>query len=604
MKRLILIILLLPLAYAACVVPVNQMTVNESVRFCTGIYNITDGIRITKSNVELDCDGATLNGSHDSIGVFAQEVANIKILNCRISGYRSAVYLTRVEDSSVYDNSLSNNAYGAYVLESRGINLIGNDIFSNVLDGISLDSTVKSKVKRNEIHQNGFGIYSYPNGTGNEFLENKIKNNTFGIFVVQGHQNHYKDNTIELNKKNGLHLLGSEDEHIESNIIRYNGWSGLVFDRSMANMFVDNVVSENHKTGMYIVNKSRDNTCTGNLLKRNWIFSVYLDDSAYNNSIFGNEIYRTDIRDSTNATKNSFCNDGLMNKYYDDSSGPGCLPALVRNETVNQTINLSFDPVLISQKTIETILQGSRIDGMIEDLGLAKIDLFKELYAKTIRSIRLKKKLSVIEVFLNGSRQNHTRVSLVIEPNETMYNLSVYEKVPRDVHEEDIEFSNDNYTKINDYVYLWNFSVLDNPVNLSYVIKKLINGEPITFPLAQRVGAQKSVINQTARVVEQPVQPIEQPVEIEEPADSRFAGILAILLGILTIVVVMILFFKRSTKHVGLPHHDEDEIRQMAEYVSGQLSRGVTFDNMRAYLINLGYDQSYIDEIFRRLRPQ
>jgi len=616
MRRIMLLLMLIiPFAYAECVEPTNKMVINESIQLCTDVYNLVDGIRIAANDVELDCNGATINGSHidDSIGIFAQEVASIKISNCKVSGYRSGIYLTRIEDSLVKDNYLSKNGYGIYLFQTLDLKLEENYIFENIYDGIALDVATENLILRNEIYRNKYGIYSYPNCTDNEYLENLVSNNTFGLFIVQGFQNFYKDNTVEINKRNGIHLLASNNEHIENNIVRDNEWSGFVVDRSKSNIFVDNVVNENKKTGIFIVNKSRDNIYTGNLIKKNWIFSVYLDESAYNNSIFGNEIYGTDIRDTTNATKNFFCKDELMNRYYDDATGPGCLAApIIRNDTINISndtiklpVNITIDPILISQKVIETMIQGSRIDDIIQEIGLASsnLDLFKELYENTINNIRLKKKLSVVEVFLNGTRQNHTRISLIVEPNQTMYNLSVYEKVPDDVDEEDIEFGNKNYTKVNDYVYLWNFTVLDNPVNLSYVIKKLINGEPITFPLAQRVGVKKevTVINETPVPPVEPIQPVE-PEPMEETPDSSFIGmILMILLAILVLIVVMVLFFKRSMKHVGLPHHDESEIRQMVGYVNGQMSRGVTLENMKAYLINLGYDQAYINEILKRI---
>jgi len=623
MRWILLLVLILPFAYAECVVPTNNMLINESIQLCTDIYNLTNGVRIADSDVSLDCNGATLNGSHaeDTIGVFAQEVGDIKIFNCKISGYRSAIYFTRVESSMVYDNYLSRNAYGLYLFETITSKFNENEIFNNFYDGIALNLATDNVLTKNSVYGNEHGIYSYTNSTDNQYRDNVVWNNTFGIFIVQGQQNYIKDNTVEKNKKNGIHLLGTNNEHVENNVVRGNEWSGIVIDRSKTIIFVDNVINDNKKTGIFIVNKSRDNIFTSNLLKNNWIYSVYLDDSAYNNSIFDNEIHDTDIKDITNASLNDYCQDGLMNKYYDDASGPGCLAApVVKNETRNVTKNvtknetpISFDPILISQKTIETVLQGARIDSIIEEIGLAtsKLDMFKDLYEKTISSLRLKKRLSVIEVFMNGTRQNHTRISLIIEPNETMYNLSVYEKMPEDVEEEDIEFGNKNYTKINDYVYLWNFSVLDTPVNLSYVIKKLINGEPITFPLAQRVGIKKKIIipetpqNDTPVQIPVPEQPatVNETVEPEKP-DSQFIGIiLMVIFAILVLVIVMVTFFKRSLKHTGLPHHDEDEIRQMVGYVTNQMTRGVTIANMRAYLVNLGYDREYIEEIMKRIRP-
>jgi len=616
-KIILLLVLILPFAYAECVVPTNKMVINESIQLCTDIYNLTDGIRIAKNNVELDCNGATLNGTHadDTIGIFAQEVANIKIINCKVTGYRSAIYLTRAEGSIVSDNYISGNAYGIYLYETITTKFTENEVFDNIYDGIALDLAKDNEVLKNSIYNNDHGIYSYSNSTDNEYRDNVVRNNTFGIFIVQGKQNYLKDNTVERNSKNGIHLLGTNNEHVENNVIRLNDWSGIVIDRSKSIIFVDNVINDNKKTGIFIVNKSRDNIFTTNLIKKNWIYSIYLDDSAYNNTIFDNEIHDTDIKDITNATTNYYCKDSLMNKYYDDANGPGCLPPpVVKNETP-----ISFDPILISQKAIETVLQGARIDSIIEEVGLAtsRLDVFKELYENTIGSLRLKKRLSVIEVFLNGTRQNHTRISLIIVPNETMYNLSVYEKMPEEVYETDIEFGNNNYTKINEYVYLWNFSVLDTPVNLSYVITKLINGEPITFPIAQRVGVKKKIIVETVNetvindtvindtpVMNETIQPKNDTVEKPQKPDSQFMGmILMVIFAILVLVVVMVAFFKQSLKHSGLPHHDAEEIRQMAGYVNNQLSRGVTLDNMRAYLVNLGYDKGYIEEIMKRIRP-
>jgi len=617
MKKTILIILVLIFAMqvaADCVTPENKMKFNESATFCPGNYDLADGIAVTGNAIEIDCNNAILQGTYNGsgIGIFVQ-IGRTTVRNCIVKGYKSGIYLSMLEDALVEDNVVENSSYGIYVFQSQNSTVNDNQISKCKEDGIGIDQSFNLVISGNDMFDNLNGIYLYSNSFDNLIFENQMIGNTFGIFIDNGKDNIIKDNEIKSNEKNGIHLLKSEKIHIENNIVNENGWSGIVIDKSDDSVFVKNSVNKNDKTGFYLANESDNNVITENDIKNNMIYSVYVEKNCMDNEIFNNIMYKTDVKDFSSTT--DFCKLDLMNRYYDGASGPGCLdapvnvtPGYTENDS-NLTIEITFDPIIIAQETIETIVSSASMPEILEKLGISitRLDIVSKLYEETLKHIKLLKSKTILEVLLNGSRQNHTSISLVIVPNETLYNFSVYEQMPEPVNESDIEFNNEDYVKVNDYVYLWNFSILSKPVNLSYVVNRLLDGDPITFPFAERIGEPKQIISIPEpipkEVIKEPETKTEPTVETVESQRERpdESGNLMIIVYILIAVLLFGFVSLMLMIAVRKRAFNDEEVNQMLYYVQTQIARGVTKQNMHGYLSNLGYDEHLINEIFKRL---
>lgn len=187
-----------------CVVPHDDMVLNESVTFCPGTYHVTDifdyyggldgVIIINKSNIDLNCNGATLigNGSRDSyeggwgIVVSARRetpIKNITIRNCNLEGYNLGIWVK--QDYDVGGTDHWNYCTTLSCLKKyRGIISdleIKNNRITNGLDGMIFSCASKVKIKNNEIRDLAQGAISARNSHEIIILDNHISDTDGGI---------------------------------------------------------------------------------------------------------------------------------------------------------------------------------------------------------------------------------------------------------------------------------------------------------------------------------------------------------------------------------------------------------------------------------------
>ncbi len=116
----LLILLILPFAFAECVEPSDGMTISESVLFCSDTYDVPSGLTITADNVVLDCGTAVLRGiaGESEIGLNLDSVNNVTVKNCNILTFNQGLYLKNVTNSLIEDNAFLKNRIGMRMLES------------------------------------------------------------------------------------------------------------------------------------------------------------------------------------------------------------------------------------------------------------------------------------------------------------------------------------------------------------------------------------------------------------------------------------------------------------------------------------------------------
>ncbi len=86
----------------ACVNLGNNIDITNDTEICTKNFDVDDygdlGVIVIKApNLTLDCDGASLTGQGDGIGIYIKRSDNVTVKNCIIDNYRYGIY---VEDSN------------------------------------------------------------------------------------------------------------------------------------------------------------------------------------------------------------------------------------------------------------------------------------------------------------------------------------------------------------------------------------------------------------------------------------------------------------------------------------------------------------------------
>ena len=130
-------LILLPIANAACIIPIENLEVRENYVFCNGTYNIENGISIASDNVIVDCNKSALAGNGIGYGIMLQNRRNVVIKGCNILNYEIGIYLDNSNGSFINNNYLAKNKFGIALFNSFNNSMESNALVGNVNDKIN-----------------------------------------------------------------------------------------------------------------------------------------------------------------------------------------------------------------------------------------------------------------------------------------------------------------------------------------------------------------------------------------------------------------------------------------------------------------------------------
>ncbi len=246
----------------ACVVPYDNMNITEDTEFCPGEYNLTNGIKIGKDGVKLNCNGAKLIGTSNSApGIYIGNRDKIIIENCLLSNYARGISTCLsvfncfpLSKSVIINNTIKSIDSGVYIKDttnnkkSKGNIIVNNQVYnsfesaillsfsdSNIIhnnratthEGIGLQSSSKNIVSKNEI--NGKLIVK---GLYNSILNNVIGD---GIFILSESSN---TKILKNNISSGINLRDSSNVMILLNNI-LGGESGIAVSGNSVNSSIN-----------------------------------------------------------------------------------------------------------------------------------------------------------------------------------------------------------------------------------------------------------------------------------------------------------------------------------------------------------------------------
>jgi len=181
----------------------------------------------------------------------------------------------------------------------------------------------------------------------------------------------------------------------------------------------------------------------------------------------------------------------------------------------------------------------------------------------------------VVELTRSFSQDNlSTKISVRIVPKKPLYNLSIYEHIPKSIAQDvrDITFYTANYLVIeHDPLIVWHFAELREPVVTSYKINKILSQDEVntitSIPIAESVG-----------------------IDI-----TTFIPVLVI-----PVVGIVIVYFSKfkfiSAKRKMLTPSE----KKLVEYVQKAFSSGMTKQQIITQLKRVGWSDAVIKKVFRQ----
>jgi len=275
--------------------------------------DINDSIVVERSNVIIDGDEHTLNGSLSiMVGFNLTSVSNVTITNINIVTFGYAMWLEGATQCVISNNTCVDNEGGIWLVSSTGNTVSGNNVTGSV-EAVALDSSSSNTIVSNNITDCTYSVYVIDNSTGNTISENNITtSSTSGIYLNGSPNNVISGNDIRDSPNEHICLLSASNNNIISgntltnstadvgvyvyacslnsffgNNITGNADSGIRFDLSSDSSVSENNISENWN-GVYLWYSSNI-IVSGNNITANNAFGVFLDNSG-NNIVKGNNI--------------------------------------------------------------------------------------------------------------------------------------------------------------------------------------------------------------------------------------------------------------------------------------------------------------------------
>jgi len=144
----------------------NTYYINDNVTLCQDTYNINVGsaysaIKINASNIFLDCNGSTIDGSDDEgYGIYINK-QYVEIKNCIVQKYNYNINVYMYGDySNIHNNTLNSGGYGVWMYSADGTDIVNNTFDHNGY-GIYISYSLSVDIIDNRISYVGVGSINH-----------------------------------------------------------------------------------------------------------------------------------------------------------------------------------------------------------------------------------------------------------------------------------------------------------------------------------------------------------------------------------------------------------------------------------------------------------
>ncbi len=309
--------------YEEQISPQNSGTASEPISYVAdkaGLY--------TKDAGEVKIKG-------ESYGFYIENKAHLQIYGFKITNASSSgiwISGSSADDIQLVDNEIYNNLEdGVHIEDADKVILSHNNIYSNQGSGIELKNSNLSSLIANRIYNNnlyGVNIENCSNLILN--FNNCYSNQKEGILMTRTNSSWLTNNISYLNKGDGIRIFDNSSSHLLFNKSYSNQGFGISFEKNISNSNVikSNLLYKNGKSGISLSDNCIDNIISHNTCFQNQENGVLIEADSNNNELKDNIIVNNGLAgisviNSTN-TANSY-NDVWNNNpnYQGVSAGEG-----------------------------------------------------------------------------------------------------------------------------------------------------------------------------------------------------------------------------------------------------------------------------------------
>jgi len=235
------------------------------------VYTLTDYIYnevvVERSNIVIDGNSFTIQGSGSGRGFNLTSISNVTIKNISIQGFWIGIHLTSTFHNVLCGNNMKKNDFAVWLDYSSNNTISGNNMINND-NGFWLAHSSNNTMSGNRVTANnclGIGLaYS----SNNIILENNIENNYEGIYLDKSSNNSISGNNIRANDPLGIWHYQSSNNTISENDIK-NNYMNIYFWHSSDNTISRNNITESNMYGVYFQDVSNNGFYQNNFIDNN-----------------------------------------------------------------------------------------------------------------------------------------------------------------------------------------------------------------------------------------------------------------------------------------------------------------------------------------------
>jgi len=313
---------------------------NENNVTYTFADDINDSIVVERSNIIIDGDEYTLNGSWSlMIGFNLTSVSNVTIKNVNIVTFGYAMWLEGASQCVISNNTCADNEGGIWLVSSTENTVSSNNIKRSV-EAVALDSSSGNSITGNNITDSyDYGVYVRNNSAGNTISGNNIRgtNNGAGIYLNGSPDNVISENDVRDSPNEHICLLYSSNNNsiFGNTLTNSTADVGIYVYACSLNSFFGNNITVNADTGIRL-DSSSDSTISENNISKN-SYGIYLWYSS-NITVSENNIAENSLDGILLISSNE--NTILSNEFYSNSKAGINLQSSSGN-TIQKNTNFS-----------------------------------------------------------------------------------------------------------------------------------------------------------------------------------------------------------------------------------------------------------------------
>jgi PGF-pre-PGF domain-containing protein len=306
----------------------------------------------------------------------------------------SGIYLNKCRDCRIENNKFLNDALGVYVDFSVNTTIHNNTATrtneaGKIGRGINVEGSELTTVSSNTISNQRYGIY-FLNSQSNTASGNTISQCADdGMCVLNSNDNSLESNTVNSNGKKGIYLKGPGKSSLKNNIVSSNGGNGIELEETSGSTVQDNTISgaakDTNIRGIYL------NTCKDNFLQNNKIsnceYGVAISYSENNNLVKNNAydnfrgfyLSHKSSRNTLSDNKASSNNNGIIitlgannnilenNEVNSNLAGGIALDNSYSNKIFNNSVSSNSRGIYLLSLSSGNILSGNTVNSNKND---------------------------------------------------------------------------------------------------------------------------------------------------------------------------------------------------------------------------------------------